>query len=248
MIDVKNRELSGAYFVKRYMKITFENYVRHLVSYLVAALIMIEITASAQEIDRGLWLNPSVVYKGLKKVDLELSPELRWDQDLTRLRTRQVDLKARYDLKRGYFAGMSLRLGAIQRNSGWQPRQRIQFNGGKKWKPGDFRIGYTTKIQFTLSGQTRTRDADLNSSFRNKLSLNYVRIKKFTPCVSYELFHGLSEEAFLQFQDWRFILEGEYKINKRNSIGLGYLLQQQIRTGIDQRDKVILINYQHTIP
>jgi len=203
---------------------------------------------SAQEIDRGLWLNPSVVYKGLKKVDLELSPELRWDQDGTRLRTRQVDLKARYDLKKGCFAGLSLRLGAIQRNSGWQNRQRIQLNGGKKWKPGDFRIGYTTKIQFTFSGQTRTRDADLNSNFRNKLSLNYAGIKKFTPGISYELFHGLSDGAFLELQDWRFILEGEYKINKRNSIGLGYLLQQEIRTGIDQRDKVILLSYQHIIP
>lgn len=230
------------------MKTTLENYVRYLFVYLSLFLFVSQSNTVAQEIDRGLWLNPSVVYKGLKKVDLELSPELRWDQDVTRLRTRQVDLKARYDLKKGYFAGLSLRLGAIQRNSGWQPRQRIQLNGGKKWKPGDFRIGYTTKIQFTFSGQTRTRDADLNSNFRNKLSLNYAGIKKFTPGISYELFHGLSDGAFLELQDWRFILEGEYKINKRNSIGIGYLLQQEIRTGIDQRDKVILLSYQHIIP
>lgn len=230
------------------MKLTTHRIFSFLSACFTSGLFLIHTIANAQEIDRGLWLNPSLVYKGLKKVDLELSPELRWDQDVTRLRTRQVDLKARYDLKKGYFAGLSLRLGAIQRNSGWQPRQRIQLNGGKKWKPGDFRIGYTTKIQFTFSGQTRTRDADLNSNFRNKLSLNYAGIKKFTPGISYELFHGLSDGAFLELQDWRFILEGEYKINKRNSIGLGYLLQQEIRTGIDQRDKVILLSYQHIIP
>jgi hypothetical protein len=202
----------------------------------------------AQEVDRGLWLSPSLEYRGLKKVDLEIAPELRWDQDVTRLRTRQIDLKGRYNFKKGYFAGLSFRIGAIQRNSGWQPRQRIQFNGGKRWKPGDFRIGYTTKVQFTFSGQTRTRDADLNSNFRNKLAVSYAGIKKFTPGISYELFHGLSDGDFLELQDWRFVIEGEYKINKRNSVGLGYLLQQEIVTGIDQRDKVIVISYQHIIP
>lgn len=198
---------------------------------------------NAQETDFGLWLNPAIEYKGLKKVDLELSPELRWDQDISRLRSRQVDLKGKYNFKKGYFLGVSFRLGAIQRNSGWQSRQRIQLNGGKKWKPGDFRIGYTTKVQFTFSGKTRTRDADLNSNFRNKLSIGYSGIKKFTPEVSYELFHGLSNGEFLELSDWRFILEGDYKINKQHFIGLGYLVQQEIQRGIDQRDNVLLIKY-----
>jgi hypothetical protein len=202
----------------------------------------------AQEVDNGLWLSPSVEYRGIKKLELTVAPELRWDEDISRLRTRQVDLKARYDFKKGYFAGLSLRIGAIQRNSGWQPRQRIQLNGGKRWKPGDFRIGYTTKVQFTFSGQTRTRDADLNSNFRNKLAVSYAGIKKFTPGISYELFHGLSGRDFLELQDWRFVIEGEFKINKRNYVGLGYLLQQEIQRGIDQRDRVILISYKHIIP
>lgn len=203
----------------------------------------IPIFLQAQETDMGLWLNPAIEYKGLKKVDLELSPELRWDQDISRLRSRQIDLKGKYNFKKGYFLGLSFRIGAIQRNSGWQSRQRIQFNGGKKWKPGDFRIGYTTKIQFTFSGQTGRRDADLNSNFRNKLSLGYTGIKKFTPEISYELFHGLSDREFLELQDWRFIIEGDYKINKKNFIGLGYLVQQEIQRGIDQRDNVILLKY-----
>lgn len=201
---------------------------------------------NAQETDLGVWLNPAIEYKGLKKVDLELSPELRWDQDISRLRSRQLDLKGKYNFKNGYFLGISVRFGSIQRNSGWQPRERIQINGGKKWKPGDFRIGYTTKIQFTFTGKTRTRDADLNSNFRNKLSLGYTGIKKFTPEVSYELFHGLSDGKFLELQDWRFILEGVFKLSKQHSFGMGYLVQQKILRGVDQRDNVLLLKYKYS--
>jgi Protein of unknown function (DUF2490) len=201
----------------------------------------------AQEVDNGLWLNPSFEYKGLKKVDFELSPELRWDEDVTRLRSRQIDFKGRYNMKKDFFAGLSVRVGSIQRNSGWQPRQRIQLNGGKKWKPGDFRIGYTSKIQFSFASKTRARDADFNSNFRNKLSVSYNGIKKFTLGFSFELFHGLSDGEFLELQDWRFVSEGEYKINKRNFVGLGYLIQHKIQPGIDQRDRVVLLSYKFVL-
>jgi len=211
---------------------------------LILLLIFINNTF-AQEIDNGFRFNPSLEYKGLKKVDLEISPELSWDEDVTRLRSRQVDLKGRYNLKKNYFVGLSISFGSVQRNSGLQPRQRIQLNAGKKWKPGDFRIAYTTKIQFSFSSQTRSRNADFNSNWRNKLRLAHSGIKKFTPGISFELFHGLRDGEFLDLQDWRFVIDGEYKIDKRNFIDLGYLIQQEIQPGIDQRDRVILLSYKY---
>jgi hypothetical protein len=94
---------------------------------------------------------------------------------------------------------------------------------------------------------TRSRDADFNSNFRNKLSIAYSGIRKFTPGISYELFHGLSDGDFLEWQDWRFVIDGEYKINKRNFIGIGYLIQQELRPGIDQRDRVVLLSYKYVL-
>jgi hypothetical protein len=203
--------------------------------------------AFSQEKDFGVWSSAELGYEVIDDLDVSVSPELRWDQNVTRLRNRQIDFKAKYKLPSDIFFVAAYRVGGIQRNSGWQERKRIQMGGGVKYKMNDFVGTFTTRFQRAVSERTRTRDADLNTNWRNKFAITYKGIKKFDVGVSYEFFHGTQEGEFLDWQDWRFVIEGEYKINKRNYISAGFLVQNEFQIGVDQRDRVLFFGYRHEI-
>lgn len=186
-------------------------------------------------------------YKASKKIDLSLGPQLRWDQDVSRLRNRILDLDADYDLPDGYKVGVSYRIAGVQRNSGWQQRQRIQLGGSKTWKEGDFRFAYQSRIQFSFDKANERRDPDQNSNFRNKLKAEYKGVDDFTFGTTFEFFHGLKTGEFLIWQDWRLVFFGEYKVNKDFDIKLGYLVQNQFQPGIDNRDRVLVFGFSYSL-
>jgi hypothetical protein len=50
-----------------------------------------------------------------------------------------------------------------------------------------------------------------------------------------------------EWTDWRWILDAEYKLTKQQSIGLGYLIQNEFQFGVDNRDRVLLLNYKYVL-
>jgi hypothetical protein len=203
----------------------------------------------AQEQDFGSWINASVEYEAWKDLELSLSPELRWDENVTRLRNVQSDFGVQYKLKKDYNTGVVVRVGHVQRDSGWQGRRRIQFFVGKKWKiVKDLDVSFKTRVQFSASQQTSTRDADLNSNWRNKISVSYDGIKKTTFTAGYEFFHGIQRSEFLEWQDWRLSLDVERKINKRNFVSLGWIVQTEFTTPRVRRDNILVLSYKFVVP
>jgi hypothetical protein len=203
----------------------------------------------SQEQDFGSWLNASVEYEAWKNVDLSLTPELRFDENLSRLRNVQADFGAQYKINKRYSTGAVLRIGQVQRNSGWQGRQRIQLFVGGKWKiVKDLDFSYKTRVQFAFDQQTRTRDADMNSNIRNKFGISYDGIKKTKLSASYEFFHGIQRGEFLEWQDWRLAFDVERKLNKRNFVSLGWIVQTEFTTPRVRRDNILVLSYKFVVP
>lgn len=210
-------------------------------------ILLVNLNADAQNKDFGVWTGGTFKFKASKKIDLSLSPELRWDQNVSRLRNRILDFGVDYDLPDGFEVGATYRISGVQRNSGWQQRQRLQLGGAKTWKLEDFRIAYKSKVQFSFDKATIKREADQNSNFRNKLEVEYKGLKKIDLGSSIELFHGLRSDEFLEYQAWRWVLSAQYKVSKDVDLKLSYLVDNELNIGVDDRARIIALGFSYDL-
>jgi hypothetical protein len=204
-------------------------------------------SAASQNKDFGIWTSGNFTYKHSKELDFSVSPEFRWDQNATRFRTRLIDFRGRYDITDDLTGILVYRFAGTQRNSGWQPRRRLQLGISYKKKYGDFNFSITSRVQRGRSLETDTRDADLNNNWRNKLEATYKGLKKVDLSMSYEFFHSLMKIDRLKWTDWRWVLEGEYKLGGGHFVSIGYLVQNEFRTGPDNRDRALLFGYKYVL-
>lgn len=200
-----------------------------------------------QNKDFGIWTGGTLKFKSSKKIDLSLSPELRWDQNVSRIRNRILDLGVNYDLPDGFEVGATYRISGVQRNSGWQQRQRLQLGGDKTWKLDDFRIAYKSKVQFSFDKANIKREADQNSNFRNKIEAEYKGLKRIDLGSSIELFHGLRSGEFLEYQAWRWVMFAQYKVSKDFDLKLSYVVDNELNIGVDDRARIIAFGFSYKL-
>ena len=80
---------------------------------------------------------------------------------------------------------------------------------------------------------------------RNKFGVKYEGVKKYTFSTSYEFFNSVALVNRLEWQNWRWTIEAERKLNKRNFISLGYLIQKDLKSSVPASDFVVLVGYKH---
>ena len=70
-------------------------------------------------------------------------------------------------------------------------------------------------------------------------------MKKYTFSTSYEFFNSVALVNRLEWQNWRWTIEAERKLNKRNFISLGYLIQKDLESSVPATDFIVLVGYKH---
>ncbi len=201
-----------------------------------------------QYMDAGMWASGKVDYSLNKKTELSFSPEIRLNENLTRWRNLFADLGASYKLQKGLSAEFTYRFG--YRNNVFEGitfRQRLQFGLGYKTKWNEFTFSWLTRYQASLVAIGAERDADFVTSWRNKFGVRYGGIKKLELTSAFEFFHGDSNGEPLYWQDWRWTMEAERKINKRNYFSAGYLIQRDLSAAIPSVDYVITLSYKYIL-
>ena len=94
----------------------------------------------------------------------------------------------------------------------------------KRWEPS-FRIKYTNYTEDAFDGEFLRYRAKLEYDIKNF---------KLTPYIRAEGFHDLSQDELYKM---RYALGGKYKLNKKNSVRIGYMLDYYLQ---DYRNKHIL--------
>lgn len=201
----------------------------------------------AQEKDLGLWTGATFEYKVNDRFDLKLSPEIRFEENISRLGNAFGELSGSYQLLEGLNAGLTYRFGQRNKFDYFQTRQRLQFELGYKYKFENWTVGYALRYQKTLQGNFADSDPDFETVLRNKFSVKYTKIKKTDISAGWEFFHNGEAEGGLVWQNWRATLEVERKLNKRNFISLGYLIQKDLESSVPSLDYVFLVGYTHII-
>ncbi|MFA9392825.1 MAG: DUF2490 domain-containing protein [Prolixibacteraceae bacterium] len=173
---------------------------------------------SAQEVENDFQTRTSLKlsYKPLKKVKLNFSPELRFNDNL-QFDQYLFEGEAIYSPFKLINAGASYRFTGNKTGSGdYENRNKYALfvEAEKKLK----RFTPSLKMSYT-----NTADDESNSHFlRYKASVDYnIRKSKFTPEISVEAFQDLGENNWYKM---RYSAGLDYKIFKNNSIGIDYKL------------------------
>lgn len=155
-------------------------------------------------------------YEPLKNLNLSLSPEIRWNESFG---------VSKYMLESGisYKPIKGLRIGGTYRFI-INPRETKateylhRFALYTSYKKKIERFEPSLRIKYT----NYTEDLSLGEFLRYRAKLEYnIKNCKITPMISAEAFHELSGN---QIYKMRYAIGGEYKINKKSSFELGYML------------------------
>ncbi len=196
---------------------------------LVIGLFIATLSCFAQvQKDAALWASYSFDVKYKKKWEFSVSPEIRFNNNMTHLSRAMVDLSAEYKPFKIFSAEISYRTSARSQDEWMDFRERIQFGVGIKQQWKQFTFSYQPRYQASLQNIASDGDADFETTFRNKLNAKYDINKKLSSSTSFELFNNSEQGMGFRLENWRWKAGFGYNINKRNSIDIGYMIQKAI--------------------
>lgn len=177
------------------------------------------------------WKDPKV----FKDWSVHVDPEMRFDENLTRLYGYFADLGTEKKWSKYLLTSLEYRLGARREESWYNLRTRWSLGTQLSLPMNDFKLSATTRYQIA---RVITTDLDLKSTWRQKISLEYSGWKKVGLQMSHELFFT---PVTLNNTNWRSQISLKYKLNKSSAISLGYLVQRDL-TNADM-DFIFLTGY-----
>lgn len=177
------------------------------------------------------WKDPKI----FKDWSIHVDPEMRYDENISRLYGYFADLGTDKKWSKYFLTSVEYRLGARREENWYNLRTRWSLGAQVSLPLKDFKISATTRYQVA---KVITTDLDLKSTWRQKLSVEYSGWKNIGVQMSHELFFL---PITLENTNWRSQISLKYKINKSNGISVGYLVQRNL-TNADM-DFVILTGY-----
>jgi hypothetical protein len=193
--------------------------------------------------DAGLWASFSLKADINKKLSLDVSPEIRLNENLTQLSRAFIDYGAQYKINKLLFATATWRGGQANAGEYFETRRRVQLGLGAKKKLEDFVVTFQSRGQLSTNPNRVETDVDFNTTWRNKVAVKYEAKKKLDISTSFELFHQEGRIQSLELTDWRWTAGVERRINKSQSFELGYLIQKSILDSPQELDFVFLLSY-----
>ena len=176
-----------------------------------------------------------VNYKPMDKLTLSLNPEVRLDESF-QVDKYMLESGISYEPVKGLSLGGSYRF-IINPRTTKATEYLNRFALFTSYKKKIERFEPFLRIKYT----NYTEDASQGKFLRYRAKLEYdIKGIKITPLISAEAFHDLSEN---QIYKMRYALGAEYKLNKKNSLGLGYMLDYYM---LDYRNKhIIKLGYKY---
>lgn len=197
--------------------------------------------------DAGLWASFSLQSEINKKLSIGISPEIRLNENISQVTRAFIDYGAQYKIHKYLYAAATWRGGQANTGEYFETRRRLQLGLGSRYKTEVFVFSLQSRWQLSSSPNRAETDVDFKSTWRNKIGVKYTRVKKTNFSTTFELFHQEGRVETLEMSDWRWTASVERKINKRNFIEVGYLIQKNIIASPQELDYVILLSYTRDI-
>lgn len=223
----------------------------------VSTILAFWITTTAQTTQSGIWTGIGVEKK-LGKWDVEVEGQLRNHDFFRDLNRVSLKLEIAGNILKSLKIGASYEYMAFNdlKYSDFQPRQRysVFIQGNQKF--GRFNISLREKAQRTVkdesdrikkNGNYDTYKINPEYIWRNKLKLAY-NIPHFplTPSFSFETFYQLNNPDGNTFNQLRYTLSFDYKVNKHHAFELYGLNDREINATNPTRSFVAGMGYTYS--
>ncbi len=213
-------------------------------------LCMLSFLGKAQVInDAGLWTTLNFEKKLNKKFAILLTEEFRMRENITRLNLFYTDLGISYKPAEFFKASISYRwIDKYQVEGYFSFRHRFSLDLLFKKKIENFIVSYRHRLQREVRDINSTYDGRLPEWYsRSKVEVKYDIGKRLTPYVSFEARYQINNPRMQESDNtWhrsRYALGFNYEMNKRNTLGAYYLIQNEYNVSSPQNQYIIGLEY-----
>jgi len=199
----------------------------------------------AQNNDMQLWTTISLEKKITKTFSLNYAEEVRFNENISEVGQFFSDIGGTYKINKAWRISANYRFtNKRQLDDSYSKRHRYYVDLSYRKKFDKIVIMFRTRFQSQYS--------DIYSSYtgiipdyysRNKLTLKPDLDKKYSPYISAEMFYQLNNPEGNNLDNMRYTGGIEYKFNKKASLDLFYMIQQEYNVAKPQRDFVVGIGY-----
>jgi hypothetical protein len=217
--------------------------------YIVLFLVCLNSVSGQVINDAGLWTTFNVEKKLNKKVSFFLTEEFRMRENITRLNLFYTDLGFSYKPKD--FVKLSLSYRNIEKynwDNTFSFRHRITFDIVLKTKLEKIGLSYRHRLQTEYRDIKTSANGMMPEWFsRSKFEAKYDLGSRVTPYISVELRYQLSAPRQVESDGtWHRIRYAgglNYELNKRNTLGAYYLIQNEFNVSSPQNQYIIGLEY-----
>lgn len=207
-------------------------------------------SAMAQAIsDAGLWNTIKVNKKINKKLSLFLTEEYRVKENISQTNLLFTELGVVIKPLKFLKTSASYRFTEkYMKNKTFTYRHRFVINLTFKQKFGNVSLSYRQRIQTEYSSIYTSETGNIPAwYYRHKVGIKYKLDKPLTPYIAaeirYQIYDHSAQESNMLFDRNRYVAGVDYKLNKKNSIGLYYLFQNNYNTSTRKKTYIIGIEY-----
>jgi predicted porin len=199
----------------------------------------------AQYRDAGLWLSANVRKMITRGLSVDLTGELRMNENMTEAGTLMTDIGLQYRFSKRFRAAISYRF-TLKR------RLDDTYSHWNSWYLDGYYREKINPVTLALRLRVQSKYAELNSSdkatvtnshIRTKLTLKYDLKMKFEPYVYAETFFRFDVPASRSLDQMRFCAGIEYAFNRKHLVDLHYLICKEVNVSNPETDFVIGLDY-----
>lgn len=199
--------------------------------------------------DAGSWNTFNVDYKLNKKLSGVFTEELRFKENFSRLNLFYTNLGLEYKFSDFFKAALVYRfIEKFQDDNSFSFRHRLMLDLTIKKKFGKIGFSYRQRIQAEKRDIYSSDIGYLPEWYsRNKFTLKYDTDKRYTPYVAVELrYQFRNPREWQSDKTWhrsRYSIGIDYKINKKSTFGLYYLIQREFNVVLPQNLYIVGLEY-----
>jgi hypothetical protein len=211
-------------------------------------------TVRSQSESYGTWTSIGIEKK-VHKWNFGAETELRTISYLNRVNRWSLGLSADYSILKQLKVGIGYQLMDTwdEKYLNYQIRNRFNVSGTGKLKWNNFSFSLREKLQVTLkdesnriksNGTIDTYKINPEWTWRNRLQIAYnIPHSPITPSFSTESFYQLNNPDGNSFENIRYTLSFDYKINKKNSVNIYGLINSRINSDNTSGKYILGVGY-----
>ena len=188
----------------------------------------------AQNPDTELWTGFSIDFPIIDNFSIEPAEQFRFDHGISELKSAITEISLKYKFNKYFKVLTTYRLYVRPE----LPNHAIYLSGYFTYDIEPFELKYKLTYKKKFEEDNKTEE-----HIRNKIAVEYELAKWIKPFIAYELFYRLNYKKGDRFDNYRFYIGCNLKINKDHEIQLYYMREEEINMKNPKRTNIIGVFY-----